>query len=126
MDATEGAIRSAEEGTVPEARDVKAPQMEAVAPSSIVEVTSDIGEAVPLLELLKTFLSVQSAPVREVHFPAQLGETYVTASSKAIIPPFDSWFISTAVAVPCTVRLWTYDAAARFSRPWWAVSTIWA
>ena len=32
--------------------------------------TSDIGDAVPLLELLKTFLGVQSAPVREVHFPA--------------------------------------------------------
>jgi polyisoprenyl-teichoic acid--peptidoglycan teichoic acid transferase len=46
--------------------------------------TSDIGEAVPLLELLKTFLAVQSAPVREVHFPAQLGETYVTASDDAI------------------------------------------
>jgi polyisoprenyl-teichoic acid--peptidoglycan teichoic acid transferase len=46
--------------------------------------TSDIGEAVPLLELLKTFASVQSAPVREVHFPAQLGETYVTANDAAI------------------------------------------
>jgi LCP family protein required for cell wall assembly len=46
--------------------------------------TSDIGEAVPLLELLKTFLAVQSAPVREVHFPAQLGATYVTANDKAV------------------------------------------
>ena len=43
--------------------------------------TSDIGDAVPLLELLKTFLGVQSAPVREVHFPAELGgTTYVTAT----------------------------------------------
>ena len=46
--------------------------------------TSDIGEAVPLLELLKTFLAVQSAPVREVHFPAELGATYVTAKDEAI------------------------------------------
>ena len=35
--------------------------------------TSDIGDAVQLLELLKTFLAVQSAPVSEVHFPAELG-----------------------------------------------------
>ncbi len=46
--------------------------------------TSDIGDAVPLLELLKTFAAVQAAPVREVHFPAQLGESYVTASDDAV------------------------------------------
>ena len=38
----------------------------------------------PLLELLKTFLGVQSAPVREVHFPATLGQIYVTANDEAI------------------------------------------
>jgi hypothetical protein len=46
--------------------------------------TSDISDAVQLLELLKTFLAVQAAPVSEVHFPAELGTTYVTASDKAI------------------------------------------
>ncbi len=46
--------------------------------------TSDIGEAVPLLELLKTFAAVQSAPVREVHFPAELGDIYVTADDDAV------------------------------------------
>ena len=46
--------------------------------------TSDIGDAVQLLELLKTFLAVRSAPVSEVHFPAELGTEYVTASDKAI------------------------------------------
>ena len=49
--------------------------------------TSDIGDAVPLLELLKTFAAVQSAPVVEVHFPADLGDGtsgYVTASDEAI------------------------------------------
>jgi LCP family protein required for cell wall assembly len=46
--------------------------------------TSDISDAVQLLELLKTFLGVQSAPVTEVHFPAELGASYVTASDDAI------------------------------------------
>jgi LCP family protein required for cell wall assembly len=46
--------------------------------------TSDIGDAVQLLELLKTFLAVRSAPVSEVHFPAELGTSYVTASDDAI------------------------------------------
>ena len=46
--------------------------------------TSDIGDAVQLLELLKTFLAVQAAPVSEVHFPAELGTEYVTASDEAI------------------------------------------
>jgi polyisoprenyl-teichoic acid--peptidoglycan teichoic acid transferase len=49
--------------------------------------TSDISDGVTLLELLKTFLAVQSAPVREVHFPADLGDGtsgYVTASEDAI------------------------------------------
>ena len=49
--------------------------------------TSDISDGVTLLELLKTFLAVQAAPVREVHFPADLGDGtsgYVTASEDAI------------------------------------------
>jgi LCP family protein required for cell wall assembly len=46
--------------------------------------TSDIGDAIPLLELLKTFAAVQAAPVVEVHFPAQLGESYVTANDEAV------------------------------------------
>ena len=49
--------------------------------------TSDISDAVQLLELLKTFAQVQSAPVLEVHFPADLGDGtsgYVTASKDAI------------------------------------------
>jgi LCP family protein required for cell wall assembly len=49
--------------------------------------TSDISDGVQLLELLKTFVGVQSAPVYEVHFPADLGDGtsgYVTASQSAI------------------------------------------
>jgi LCP family protein required for cell wall assembly len=49
--------------------------------------TSDISEAVPLLELLKTLVGAQDAPISEVHFPANLGDGtsgYVTASEEAI------------------------------------------
>ncbi len=49
--------------------------------------TSDISDGVTLLELLKSFLKVQAAPVNEVHFPAELGDGttgYVTASDEAI------------------------------------------
>ncbi len=46
--------------------------------------TSDIGDAIELLKLLKTFAAVQSAPVLEVHFPAELGTEYVTADDDAI------------------------------------------
>ncbi|MGH2950895.1 MAG: LCP family protein, partial [Solirubrobacterales bacterium] len=49
--------------------------------------TSDIADAVQLLELLKTFAGVQTAPVSEVHFPAELGDgssPYVTTSEDAI------------------------------------------
>ncbi len=53
--------------------------------------TSDISDAVQLLELLKTFLGVQSAPVSEVHFPAELGQTYVTASDEAIQKAVDQF-----------------------------------
>ncbi len=53
--------------------------------------TSDIGDAVPLLELLKTFAAVQDAPVSEVHFPAELGASYVTAGEGAIQEAVDQF-----------------------------------
>ncbi|MGH2952655.1 MAG: LCP family protein [Solirubrobacterales bacterium] len=56
--------------------------------------TSDIGEAVPLLELLKTFIGVQDAPVSEVHFPAQLGDAtseYVTHDDEALQKAVDQF-----------------------------------
>ena len=47
--------------------------------------TSDIGEAVQLLELLKTFAAVQSAPVTRGPLPGRARQpTYVTASDDAI------------------------------------------
>ncbi len=57
--------------------------------------TSDISDAVPLLELLKTFAAVQDAPVSEVHFPAELGETYVTAGEDAIQQAVEQFLNST-------------------------------
>lgn len=57
--------------------------------------TSDISDAVPLLELLKTFAAVQDAPVSEVHFPAELGETYVTAGEGAIQKAVEQFLNST-------------------------------
>ena len=51
--------------------------------------SSDDGlrDPIQLIELLKTFMSARSAPVNEVHFPAQLGganQPYVTATEPAI------------------------------------------
>jgi polyisoprenyl-teichoic acid--peptidoglycan teichoic acid transferase len=47
-------------------------------------VTSDISDPTTLISLGKLFLAARSAPVVQVHFPAILGTSYVTASQKAI------------------------------------------
>ena len=51
--------------------------------------TSDeaLKDPIEVLELMKTFIAARKAPVREVHFPAQLGgpgDPYVTADDDAI------------------------------------------
>lgn len=46
--------------------------------------TSDIDDASTLLELMETLIAARNAQLHEVHFPAQLGETYVTAGTKEI------------------------------------------
>ncbi|MFN8216421.1 MAG: LCP family protein [Solirubrobacterales bacterium] len=46
--------------------------------------TSDISNKETMLEVLKLFLSVRNVPIKEVHFPAELGPSYVTASPEAI------------------------------------------
>lgn len=46
--------------------------------------TSDISDKETMLEVLKLFLSVRNVPIKEVHFPAELGPSYVTASPEAI------------------------------------------
>jgi len=44
--------------------------------------TSDIEEAGVMLEVLKLFLSVADAPVKEVHFEGEIGPSYVTFSQE--------------------------------------------
>jgi LCP family protein required for cell wall assembly len=46
--------------------------------------TSDIDDKETMLEVLKLFIASRNASIEEVHFPAELGETYVEASSEAI------------------------------------------
>jgi LCP family protein required for cell wall assembly len=46
--------------------------------------TSDISDERTMLEVLKLFLSVRNVPIKEVHFPAELGPSYVEASPEAI------------------------------------------
>jgi LCP family protein required for cell wall assembly len=49
--------------------------------------TSDIADPVTVLELMKTLIAARNAELREIHFPADLGEPgspFVTASDSAI------------------------------------------
>lgn len=46
--------------------------------------TSDIDDKETLLELMKSFLEVRNAELKEVHFPAELGPSYVTATPEAV------------------------------------------
>lgn len=46
--------------------------------------TSDIGDTQTMLEVLKLFIASRNAEIKEVHFPATLGPSYVYASESAI------------------------------------------
>lgn len=46
--------------------------------------TSDISDKETMLEVLKLFIASRNAKIKEVHFPATLGPSYVYASSAAI------------------------------------------
>jgi polyisoprenyl-teichoic acid--peptidoglycan teichoic acid transferase len=46
--------------------------------------TSDINDKETMLQVLKLFLASRSASIKEVHFPAELGPSYVYASPGAI------------------------------------------
>jgi LCP family protein required for cell wall assembly len=46
--------------------------------------TSDIRDAKEMLEVLKLFIASRNAAIKQVHFPAELGPSYVYASSSAI------------------------------------------
>jgi LCP family protein required for cell wall assembly len=45
---------------------------------------SDINDGRTMLEVLKLFIAARNAPIKQVHFPAELGPSYVYASSSAI------------------------------------------
>jgi polyisoprenyl-teichoic acid--peptidoglycan teichoic acid transferase len=46
--------------------------------------TSDISDEKTMLDVLKLFVSVRSAEIKEVQFPAELGPSFVTATPEAI------------------------------------------
>jgi polyisoprenyl-teichoic acid--peptidoglycan teichoic acid transferase len=46
--------------------------------------TSDINNEKEMLQVLKLFLSVRNASIKEVHFPAELGPSYVTTTPEAM------------------------------------------
>jgi LCP family protein required for cell wall assembly len=46
--------------------------------------TSDISDTETMLQVLKLFIASRNAAIKEVHFPAELGPSYVYASSEAI------------------------------------------
>ncbi|MBB5867718.1 putative DNA-binding WGR domain protein [Allocatelliglobosispora scoriae] len=48
IDATEAAIHAAEQGTVPQVRDIKAAAMQELVPATTVEVTSEVGDGIVL------------------------------------------------------------------------------
>ncbi len=53
--------------------------------------TSDISDTQTMLEVLKLFIASRNAEIKEVHFPAVLGPSYVYASSEAIHEAVDQF-----------------------------------
>jgi polyisoprenyl-teichoic acid--peptidoglycan teichoic acid transferase len=45
---------------------------------------SDINDGKTMLEVLKLFIAARNAPIKQVHFPAELGPSYVYANETAI------------------------------------------
>ncbi|MGH2989310.1 MAG: LCP family protein [Solirubrobacterales bacterium] len=53
--------------------------------------TSDIDNEFTMLDVLKTFLGAADAPVKQIHFQGELGESYVTASNEQIQKAVDQF-----------------------------------
>ncbi len=53
--------------------------------------TSDISDTETMLEVLKLFIASRNAAIKEVHFPAELGPSYVYASPEAIQEAVDKF-----------------------------------
>jgi polyisoprenyl-teichoic acid--peptidoglycan teichoic acid transferase len=53
--------------------------------------TSDISDTTTMLEVMKLFIASRNAAIKEVHFPAELGPSYVYASPEAIQEAVDKF-----------------------------------
>ncbi len=53
--------------------------------------TSDISDKETMLEVMKLFIASRNAEIKEVHFPAELGPSYVYASQSAIQEAVDKF-----------------------------------
>jgi polyisoprenyl-teichoic acid--peptidoglycan teichoic acid transferase len=53
--------------------------------------TSDISDKETMIEVLKLFIASRNAAIKEVHFPAELGPSYVYASPEAIQEAVDKF-----------------------------------
>ncbi len=62
--------------------------------------TSDIGDAETMLQVLKLFIASRNAAIKEIHFPATLGPSYVYASEGAIHGAVDKFLGIEASAGP--------------------------
>jgi polyisoprenyl-teichoic acid--peptidoglycan teichoic acid transferase len=62
--------------------------------------TSDISDAETMLQVLKLFVASRNAAIKEVHFPAELGPSYVYASPEAIHGAVDKFLGIEASAGP--------------------------
>src|SRR4249920_985804 len=62
--------------------------------------TSDISDKETMLEVMKLFVSSRNAQIKEVHFPAELGPSYVYASPEAIQEADDKFLGIEASAGP--------------------------
>jgi LCP family protein required for cell wall assembly len=62
--------------------------------------TSDISDAETMLQVLKLFVASRNAAIKEVHFPAELGPSYVYASEEAIHEAVDKFLGIEASAGP--------------------------
>ena len=62
--------------------------------------TSDISDTETMLQVMKLFIASRNASVKEVHFPAELGPSYVYASHEAIHEAVDKFLGIEASAGP--------------------------
>jgi len=62
--------------------------------------TSDISDTGTMIQVLDLFIESRNAPVKEIHFPAELGPSYVYASESAIHEAVDKFLGIEAISGP--------------------------